>query len=478
MRQPRGGSNLDTDALIQGESMETTGLESDIQPPTGSGYKILRALVRVWFGVVFSKIRVLRAELLPDSGAAILVISQPASFFEALILIAAFGRQLRCLLTRDLMHGFWRGLLARGLGMIPYDPVGPDRQAALRMAGEALENHGAVVVFADLRTGKGGEPLPIATTAATLALQAASRHSGARHVGIFPVHLSLPVGAARGGEAVLYVDAPVGVGERIGTGEGDAAAQVRKLADAVELSFNANAFGLHDTDIKNLLADLEEILRADLAEDWAGRPHWKQSADGFNLSEFIADWVDQLNSLNPGRLVALRDELARYREERRRCSQRRFELEGAAWLGSFPRRAWLWLESLVGFPVALYGLLNHLLAGVALYWSGLWKDRNDRDPRTLWAWRALVVLGFYVAQVLLCDHLLGRAAAGYYVLTLPTTGAYLWRYRWLVRNRTRLLLVSVGLGRKTEELAQARKRFVEDLDLARDQYAEALGIPH
>jgi 1-acyl-sn-glycerol-3-phosphate acyltransferase len=458
--------------------METTGQESDIQPRTGSGYKILRALVRAWFGVVFSKIRVLRAELLPDSGAAILVISQPASFFEALILIAAFSRQVRCLLSRDLMRGFWRDFLARGLGMIFYDPVGPDRQAALRVAGEALENHGVVVVFADPPTGKGGEPLPIAATAATLALHAASRRSGARKVGIFPVHLSLPVGAARGGEAVLYVDAPVGVGERVGAGEGDPAAQVRKLADAVEQSFNANAFRLQDADIKNLLADLEEILRADLAEDWAGRPHWKQNTEGFKLSEFVAEWVDQLNSLNPGRLVALRDELARYREERRRCSQRRFELEGAAWLESLPRRAWLWLESLVGFPVALYGLLNHLPVGAALYWSGLWKDKNDRDPKTVWVWRALAVLGFYVVQVLLCAHLLGRAVAGYYVLTLPTTGAYLWRYRWLARNRTRLLLASVGLGRKTKELAQARRRFVEDLNSARDAYAEALGIPH
>ncbi|HUU15185.1 MAG TPA: lysophospholipid acyltransferase family protein [Terriglobia bacterium] len=458
--------------------METTGRESDIQPHTESGYKVLRALVRGWFGVVFSRIRLLRAELLPDSGAAILVISHPASFLDALILVAAFKRQIHCLLSRDLMRGILRGLIARRLGMIPYDPAGLDRQAALRAAGEALENHRVVVVFADQRKGKSGGPLPIATTAATLALQIVLRHSGAYNLPLFPVHICLPIGPARGGEVVLYVDAPVPLGESLAPREGDPAAKVRKLAETVEQNFQANAFRLHDGDIKNLLVDLEEILRTDLAEDWAERPNWKQNTEGFKLSEFVADWVGQLNSLNPGRLVALRHELTRYREERRRWSLQRFEVEGATWLESLPRRFWLWLESLAGFPVALYGLLNHLAAGATLFWGGLLKKDSGRDSRALWGWRALVVLGFYVAQVLLCAHLLGRAAAGYYALTLPVTGAYLWRYGWLVRNRTRLLLLSVALGRSSDKLAQARKRFIEDLNLGRDAYADALGVPH
>jgi len=457
--------------------METVGPESESQPRAGLGYKILRALVRGWLGIVFSKIRVLRAELLPDSGAAILVISHPPSFLDALILVAAFRRQIHCLLSRDLLRGFWRGLLAPHLGMIPCDSSGLDRQAALRAAGEALATHRVVVVFADQRTGKSGEPLPSAMTAATLALQTVSRHSGTFVLSVVPVHICLPIGPARGGDVVLYVDAPVPLGERVVPGEGVPAAKVSNLAEIIEQSFQANAFRLHDGDIKNLLVDLEEILRTDLAEDWAERPNWKQNTDGFNLSEFVADWVGQLNSLNPGRLAALRHDLTSYREERRRWSQRRFELEGAAWLDSLPRRLWLWLESVAGFPVALYGLLNHVATGAALFWSGLLKEDSGRDSRTTWGWRTGVVLGFYAAQVLLCAHLLGRAAAGYYALTLPTTGAYLWRYRWLVRNRTRLLFLSVRLGRRSDKLTRARKRFIEDLNSARDEYADALGVP-
>jgi hypothetical protein len=381
---------------------------------------LLRALVRGWLSLASGKIRVLRTEVLPTSGAVILVISYPASFFDALILVAAFQRQVRCLLSRELIRGPLRGFLARRLGMIPYDPSGLDRQAALHSATEALENRGAVVVFADQRTERGGEPKPIATTAATLALQAVSRHSGQLNLSIVPVHVLLPIARPRTGEVVLYIDTPLSPRDHTSGGGGDPAALVGRLAAAIGQSFCENAFRLHSGDIKEILADLEEILRMDLEEDWAQRSNWKQQVEGFELSEFIAEWVEQLNSLNPGRLVALRDGLNTYREERRRLSQRRFEVEAAgSWLKSPPRRLWLGVESAAGLPLAAYGLLNHLVAGAILYWRGLLKKDRERDPRSEWGWRALVVLGCYAAQVLLCADVLGRGAAGYYALTPP-----------------------------------------------------------
>lgn len=459
--------------------MAPTGQEREFQPEVQPAYRFLRALLRGWFTFVFRKIRVLRAEVLPASDAVILVISHPASFLDALILVAAFPRQVHCLLSRDLVRGTLRGFLARHLGMIPFDPSGLDRQASRRAASEALEKHGAVAVFADPRAEKPGQQQPLAAGAAVLALQTVSRHSGKFSLSVIPVHVFLPIARPRGGEVVFYVEDAVPLGDYTASGGGDPSAQARRLAAAIEQSFHENAFRLHPGDIKEFLADLEEILRVDLRQGWAERPNWKQEVEGFELSEFIAEWVDQLNSLNPGRLVALRDELARYREERRRWAQRRFEVEAAgAWLKSPLRRLGLWVESAVGLPVAVYGLLNHLVAGAVLFWSGLLRKDSGREPRAEWMWRSLMVLGCYTVQVLLCAHLLGRAAAGYYVLTLPMTGVYLWRYWWLVRHRTRLLFLSAGLERRSDKLRNARKHFIEEMNSARDAYADALGIPH
>jgi 1-acyl-sn-glycerol-3-phosphate acyltransferase len=452
----------------------------DSQPETPAvrlSYRFFRGLIRIWFGFVFRRVRLLGGEAVPASGAVVLVVSHPASLLDALILVAALERRVHCLLNKNLLRGYLRTRLACWLGMISYEPEGAARAVALWGAREALARREAVVVFAEHQAAKSGELPPVGQAAATLAVEAESQHAGELHLRVFPVHMYLPVGRSQSSELLIYVNSPLSPKEFLSAGAGDL--PVRRFAAALEEVLEQSAFGLQPGDIRQFLADLEEVLRTDLEEEWAARPHSKQKVEDFKLSQFIADWVEQLNFLNPGRLVALRDDLDAYREARRRWSLRQLEVEGGgAWLQSPPLRAWYWLESLVGLPVAVYGLANHLLVWVLLFWAGLLKKESERDRTLEWLLRALVVLACYAGQVLLCAHWLGRATAGYYVLTLPLSGAFLWRYEWLLLARTRLLFVAARLGRQDEKLRQRRKRFVEDLNRARDAYAETLGIPH
>jgi 1-acyl-sn-glycerol-3-phosphate acyltransferase len=452
----------------------------DSQPETPAirlGYRFFRGLMRLWFGFFFRKIRLLRGEAVPASGAVLLVVSHPASFLDALILVAALERQVRCLLNKSLLRGYLRTRLVRWLGMIPYEPEGTARAGALRGAREALGRREAVVVFAEHQTAKSAESSPLGQAAATLAVEAESQHASQLHLSVFPVHMYLPVGRSQSSELLIYVNSPLSPKEFLSVGTGDLPA--RRFAAALEEALEQNAFRFQPGDLRQFLADLEEVLRADLEEEWAARPHSRQKAEGFTLSEFIVGWMQQLNFLNPGRLVALRDDLDAYREERRRWALRQAEVEsGGAWLQSPVLCAWYWLESLVGLPIAVYGLANHLLVWVLLFWGGLLRRESGRDRTLEWLLRAGVVLGCYAAQILLCAHWLGRATAGYYALTLPLSGAFLWHYEWLLRARTRLLILAARLPRQAAKLRRQRRRFAEELNTARDAYAAALGIPH
>jgi 1-acyl-sn-glycerol-3-phosphate acyltransferase len=439
------------------------------------GYRFVRGLIRLWFGFFFRKIRLLRGGAVPASGAVMLVVSHPASFLDALILVAALERQVRCLLNKDLLRGYLRSRLARCLGMILYEPEGAARVATLWGAREALGRREAVVVFAEQQAAKSGKSSPVGQAAATLAVEAESQHAGQLHLTVFPVHMYLPVGRSQSSELVIYVSSPLSPKEFLSAGDLPA----RRFAMELEEALQESAFRLQPGDIRQFLVDLEEVLRTDLEEEWAAQPHSKQKAEGFTLSEFIVGWMEQLNFLNPGRLVALRDGLDAYREERRRWALRQAEVEsGGAWLQSAALCIWYWLESLVGLPIAVYGLANHLLVWVLLFWGGLLKRETERDRTLEWLLRAGVVLGCFAAQILLCAHWLGRATAGYYALTLPLSGAFLWRYEWLLRARTRLLILAARLRRQGERLRRQRRRFVEELNTARDAYAETLGIPH
>jgi hypothetical protein len=124
----------------------------------------------------------------------------------------------------------------------------------------------------------------------------------------------------------------------------------------------------------------------------------------------------------------------------------------------------VWVETFLGLPVALYGLLNHLAIGLTLWLAGSFRENNPRPRSTEWTIRGGVALAFYAAQVFLVAHHWGRAAAGYYAPTLPASGAYLWRYRWVLRRQARQAFISLTIPRLTERIQRLRHQLLKELD--------------
>ena len=131
---------------------------------------------------------------------------------------------------------------------------------------------------------------------------------------------------------------------------------------------------------------------------------------------------------------------------------------------------------LLGLPIALYGLLNHLVIGLALFLAGSFKRDNLRARTTEWTLRGAVTLGFYALQIFLVARWWGRAAAGYYAPTLPVSGAYLWRYVGLIRPQARLLFISLTIPAMTRKIKRLRHALLEDLDQGLGSYEEKTSV--
>jgi len=197
------------------------------------------------------------------------------------------------------------------------------------------------------------------------------------------------------------------------------------------------------------------------------------------LSRLVTEWVKQTNYLHPSRLVTLHKSSDDYRHLQKVCALRELEVEGAdSHLGSGWRRTILWFETLLGMPVALYGLLNHLAIGLVLYLSGSFNRNNSRARATEWTIRGAVTLGFYAIQIFLMAHFRGRAAAGYYAPSLPVSGAYLWRYAGLVRPQARLLFISLTIPALKRKIQRLRRALLKDLDRTLTSYEEKTSVPH
>lgn len=464
-------------------------------------YKFLRGILRIWFSIAFRKIRLLRAEVQPASGAIILVISHPPSLLSALTLVASFERQLHCVIDQKLLRGPLRRLLARNLSMIAYESGFEGQRSGLRACYDALVNQGAVV-FAEPQSVRAGETYQLAEAIANISLEAESRLVGRLGVAILPVHLLIPFGRSWPNEAFIHLGAPIFPPEHLSPGGSVLPEQVSVLAATLHSACQQNPFAFRRDNIEQFLAHLAEVFRSDLEEDWASRPNWKQEIEGFELSQFVAEWADCVNRINPGRLAALHESLDAYREARRRWSLRRLKVETTdGWLQSSLRRTGVWIESVVGLPLACYGMVNHLVSW--LVWAGILYSKllkktklangnsklaplaefrsskfEFRNRTGEWLARGLVVLGCYAGQIWLVAHSLGRATAGYYALTLPVSGAYLWRYGWLLRHRTHQLLLAVGVPAEETKLRRMRKELIGEFNKARDAFAATLGIAH
>jgi len=446
-------------------------------PTTPGAYRFLRAVIRLWFTLTLRKIRVLHEARLEAQEPALLVVSHPESFLDALILVAGLERPVRCLILAGLVKGPIQLLLARGLGMITFLPE--NRQPALETCRALLWQKAALVTFVEPDPGQPVGGGGLAMTAASIAAQAESAPAGGLGLALLTVHLFVPVGRTRTRESLIDIDEPELARDCLAHDSETENDRVRELARYLESKCQENSFRLQPMALGDFLVDLEQVFREDLQENLRLHPAPKQKLEGFELSRFVVQWAEQMNYLHPGLLVSLRESLAVWREASRRGALHRLEVEGAGgWLRTPLGRAVVLLETAAGAGVAVYGLANHLLAAAVLYGTGLMKKSSDADKTKTWVWRVVIVVGSYVAQVFLVAHFWGRRGAGYYLPTLPLSGLYLWRYAGLLRRQARIAIRALNLSWEPAATTRFRKDFLHEINRALARHAEILGVPH
>lgn len=360
--------------------------------------------------------------------------------------------------------------------MIPCQSEGEGWRNAAETACNVLGNLGAVAIFTDFPTSELHQPGRFILNAASLVLESESRNANQLDVLVIPVNLTFSRRHFNLGKLVAYF------GRRMKPQlymlPGKSIEERRPvLSTALDEACRKNVFSLQAEDLDLFLKDLEEVLLSDLRDDFELRANWKQRVEEFRLSGFVKEWISQLNWLDPGRLAGLRQSLHAFHEAERHASLGTLEVEGAGeWVNSPLRRVVGWIETVVGFPVALYGAANHLVIGAILRAAGLLNKERETNRTAVWISRAAVLLVLYIVQILVCDRLLSRAAAGYYALSLPISALYLWRYVLTMRRTTRFLYLRACAPRRAELTREKRRNFVRELNQARDAYVEAIGL--
>jgi 1-acyl-sn-glycerol-3-phosphate acyltransferase len=477
--------------------LPAAGRIEDREVGTPAGYRLFRGLIRMWLRLARRPIRVLGDEPgTPRSGPLLLVAGHPSSFPAALILVAAFGQAVRCFLGAEHIDGFWAKLLGRGLGVIP------DRGdvASLDAACRAADRGEALLAFADPEPPSGDGNANLGGRTARLTMELAKRLAGPDLIGageaplaLVPLHIFLPQPPLESLQVLIHLEPPVRPegstpltlperSRREAEHEEQAAdspQRAKELLAALDRAFRRNVFRLRPADLRDFLSDLEDVLRQDFESKPATPPERRPKLEGFALSEFLVNWAEQENCMDPGRLVSLRGELDSWRERRRTLALREIETETCGpWMGSTLRRSVAWAETGAGFPVAVFGLVNSLIALAVLEAAGLGRIEKRGESFRRWLSRAGMILFIFAVQTLIIYWRWGRSVAGAYAVTAPVSALYLWRYTWLLVHRSRLLFWKLLNARARAQLEKVRAQLLQDLNRARDAYAERLGVAH
>lgn len=277
----------------------------------------------------------------------------------------------------------------------------------------------------------------------------------------------------------MFVDKPLQAQDFLPKVSEDVAEASQHLVEVLQNAMEANVFGLAVQELEQFGRELEDLSREYLRQQWSRQPEWKQRPEDLKLSSLARKWVDERNHTDPARLVELRESLAEYREASRQCSMGSLVVETSGlWQASRPSVMAAWIETLLGFPVALYGLINHLPAVIILSASGLFKNSPKRDPKVEWLLRIFTVLSCYTVQIFVVHFWWGRAIAGYYTLTLPVSGAYLWRYSWLVRHRVRVLIQKALYPARFSRATRARENVLGRFNRELERSTQSSGPPN
>ncbi|TAM79196.1 MAG: hypothetical protein EPN47_19500 [Acidobacteria bacterium] len=427
----------------------------------------------------FPRLRMLNLERIDRPGPSILLITHPRSLPVALLLISALDRQIHCLVPSGEVRGFFGKLFARALGMHAFDCTAEERNSWLNSCLTVMANQGMLAIFAGRYPRNENRRQPVTDFSARVAVEAILQTKCQVQPGIYPVHWFLGTGR-RGPEPLMCVDFPLQARDFLPKVGEDVAEASEHLAEAAQAAIAANIFSLAEPDLEQFSRKLEDLLREHLRRQWSRKADWKQRPEDLELSGFARKWIEEQNRTDPARLVELRQSVAAYREAYRQFSLGELIVEiSGPWQASRDQVALAWIETVLGFPAALYGLINHLPALIILSASGLFRDFPKRDPKAEWLLRISAVLSSYTLQIFVVHFWWGRAVAGYYALTLPVTGAYLWRYRWLIRRRVHVLvrkaLHPARMSHLTRQRENILRKFNREIELS-DQLSGAPGV--
>lgn len=475
--------------------MPRPGPPSVPPPLLPSTYQLIRPILRFALDLYYVDIQVVGGEAIPDEGPLIVAANHPNSLMDTVLLGTQTPRQIHYLARSGLFESPIGRALFRRLGAIPIyrpedhpavqgaDVERPSNDATWSAVHEVLDQGGCVGIFPEGRNSPDGQVAPFRSGVARMALAAEERHGFELGLRIVPVGIHFERRERFFTGVLIRVGAPIRVDEYRDTWEEDPRAAALALKDRLQAAIREEALHIEDNRRNALVRDLGEIIGERLLDglierielprrtfrqrffDELRNTPWdrRDLDDTFKAQQYIGNVIDHLVERSPEQVEELERRVRQYRDHVQQVRLRHDALLDANLDRMSAGRDSLRLTTyaIAFFPLAIWGLLNHVLPWLAVH--AMTRRVRDEATRaiTLFVSSLVAFPLFYALQGWLMWKYQETALTWVilYLLTLPLAGFFWLRYlRQILRYRQRMLARTLFRTDRALVTALARER--------------------
>lgn len=445
-------------------------------------YRILRRFVRFWINRFFRRIQITGRNYVP-AGPAIFAMNHPNNLIDSLLVAYAIDRRVHFLATARIFRNPILSAFLRNAGVIPVyrkqdDTSHSDKNVSTFQACyEILSSGGAIGIYPEGRTHSEPRVQKIKTGAARIALETENQfHPKVRLV---PVGLNFSARKSFRAEVCVNIAEPIVVENYLSDYVRDPIKTVDKLTADLQHALEGEILHVERPELDALVHEIQEIYKGELIRDLIESGGDETAAlDEFGLSKKLVEGIHYFNRINPELVRTIQGQVRTYQSRLRKLHlQDRTLQEITQNQASYQSFITQILLLSVGLIPAVWGIVNHFFPYQISRWLSRRISKTETDYATVRILSGIVLYSiFYIVQIYAVLRLWGWTIAAIYGFSLPIFGGFAYYYlEKYKRFRGSLQLAFVFLTRKNliAHLIESRKKLIQELDKAKEEYVNA-----
>ena len=449
-------------------------------------YTFLQNIIKAALAIFFQKIKIRHGENVPKRGPVLLVVNHPDSQMDAFVLSSAIKRKVHYIAHAGLFANKLRAKILRNCGVIPISRIRGNSDRIDRNVGafqecyEVLERGEVIGIFPEGISEMERRVRKIKTGAARIVLEAEQRNNYTLGIKLIPIGLHFFSRSRFRSRVLLNVGRPIDLKPFFSLNEKNNVEAVNRLTARIQDSLENLTVNVQHSELDRFVKDIESIYRDELmTQTLADHKSSKKIVAEFVITQKIADCVAYFNESNPQKLRDMEERISDYKHKlkclhlkdimvREKTSIKKLfkaELAGIA-------------KAIVGFPLAVYGVLNNFLPYRITEFIA-WKFIDDRTKilMALLAGGGISFVLFYGAQVFLVFYLEGYLWAILYFCSLPLSGFFALGYIKKIRQIQERVSFSFFLFTNRHligKMRRTRNMLISEMNSCKDEYLEKI----